>query len=88
MRTTWAWAKEGAGPSRDGLIWPTPTSGYTDPLRFDAFGWPGSATTCEEWISMLSYWTALREQMVSGASRAQRNNVDRAMAGFRGSRRG
>lgn len=88
MRSTWAWAKEGAGPSLNGLVWPTPTAGESEPLSFDACGWPDANTTCEEWINMLTYWQALREQLVSGASRSQRNAVDRAFAGHRASRRG
>lgn len=87
MRDTWAWAKDGAGPSRDGLVWPTPGCAAAEAVRYDVFGWPGAKTTCEEWLSMLSFWTALREQMVCGASRAGRKAVDQAFSGFRASRR-
>ena len=86
MRAVWQWAKEQAGPNRDNMIWPAPTGGHQEPLRFDACGWPHASTTCEEWLTMLDYWTAMREQMMFGASRAQRNMVDRTLESF-GSRR-
>ena len=53
-------------------------------LRFNAHGWPHAQTTPEEWITYLTYWTLLRDQMVFGASRAQRGEVDRAVSGFKG----
>ena len=82
LRATWQWAKETAGPNRDNMIWPTPTSTPQDALRFDAYGWPIANTTAEEWLNMLSYWTALRDQMMFGAARSQRNEVDAQMSGF------
>jgi len=84
MRATWSWAKDFG---RDHVVWPTPTSGMQEALRFDAHGWPHSQTTPAEWIDMLTYWSVLREQMACGASRTQRNAVDLAYRQFEGSRR-
>ena len=81
MRNTWAWARDHVD-SGTYQVWPTPTAGLQEALRFDAWGWPHAETTCEEWINMLTYWTAMREQMISGASRSQRAAVDDAFAGY------
>jgi len=75
LKATWAWARE---QGLQGAVWPTPTAGAQEAVRFDACGWPTAESTPEEWLNMLSYWTALREQLVGGASRSQRNAVERA----------
>jgi hypothetical protein len=81
MRSTWAWARDHVDNGTY-QVWPTPTAGLQEALRFDAWGWPHAESTCEEWINMLTYWTAMREQMISGASRSQRAAVDDAFAGY------
>ena len=81
MRTVWQWAKDHVN-SGTYCVWPTPVAGMQEALRFDAWGWPHQTTTCEEWINMITYWTAMREQMISGASRSQRAAVENAFAGF------
>lgn len=87
MRNTWAWARDHVS-SGTYQVWPTPTGGVQEPLRFDAWGWPGEGTTCEEWINMLTYWTAMKEQIIGGASRSQRASVDSQLAAFSSGRRG
>ena len=84
MRGTWQWAKDFG---RDHVVWPTPTSGLQEALRFDAHGWPHSQTTPAEWIDMLTYWSVLREQMVCGASRSGRNAAESQLNAFQGRRR-
>ena len=74
LRGVWAWAKDFG---KDHVVWPTPTSGLQEALRFDQHGWPHAETTPEEWITLIDYWTVLREQMACGASRTQRNAVDK-----------
>ena len=81
LRGTWSWAKEFG---KDHVVWPTPTSGMQEAMRFDAYGWPCSMTTPAQWMEMLSYWAVLREQMACGASRTQRNAVDQLFTGFAG----
>jgi len=69
MRDVWAWAK--AHSPEDG-VWPTPTAGVQEAMTFDACGWPNPNTTAAEWLSMLTYWTVLREQLIGGAPRRAR----------------
>jgi hypothetical protein len=78
-RGTWTWAKEFG---KDHVVWPTPTSGVQEALRFDMNGWPHSQTTAAEWIEQLTFWSVLREQMSCGASRAQRNSVEKAFGNW------
>ena len=75
LKATWAWAREQGAL---GAVWPTPVAGMQEAVRFDACGWPHAESTPEEWLNVLSYWTALREQLIGGASRSQRNAVERA----------
>ena len=75
LRGTWSWAKEFG---KDHVVWPTPTSGFQEALRFDQHGWPHAETTPEEWVTLIGYWTVLREQMACGASRTQRGAMDSA----------
>lgn len=86
MRGVWQWAKDHVN-SGTYCVWPAPVAGVQEALRFDAWGWPSPTTSCDEWINMLTYWTAMREQMISGGSRAQRGAVDNALAGFSRNRR-
>ena len=86
MRGVWQWAKDHVN-SGTYCVWPAPVAGVQEALRFDAWGWPSPTTSCDEWINMLTYWTAMREQMISGGSRAQRGAVDDALAGFSRNRR-
>ena len=74
MRNVWAWAKDFGA---DHVVWPTPTSGMQEALRFDAHGWPHSQSTAAQWLEMINFWLLLREQMSCGASRAQRGAVDK-----------
>ena len=37
---------------------------------------------------MLTYWTAMKEQIIGGASRSQRASVDSQLAAFSSGRRG
>ena len=68
LKTVWAWVRD----QGDGAVWPTPTAGVQEAVRFDSCGWPSDNSTPEEWVTYLTFWTALREQLVGGASRAQR----------------
>ena len=79
MTKLWAWVKE---HDPGDAVWPTPVATAEEALRFNACGWPDEKTTPEEWLAMLSYWTALREQMITGASRARRKQVTAAFEGF------
>lgn len=63
--------------------WPTPVDGVQEAVRFDAWGWPNKDSTPSQWIEMLTYWIALREQLVGGASRTQRRGVANQLACFK-----
>jgi len=78
LKAVWAWVRD----QGDGAVWPTPTAGPQEAVRFDACGWPNENSSPEEWITYLTYWTVLREQLVGGASRAQRRAASSALAGF------
>jgi len=72
VRRLWAWVKS---HEPDDMVWPTPTAGAQEPLRFDACGWPAEHSTAEAWLSMIQYWTVLREQLIVGAPRRSRNSA-------------
>ena len=79
LKSIWAWARD----SEQEVVWPTPVSGMQEAVRFDAMGWPTATSSAEEWITCVSFWTALREQLVGGASRSQRRAVTSTLAGFK-----
>jgi hypothetical protein len=79
LKSIWAWARD----SEQESVWPTPVAGMQEAVRFDACGWPTPTSTADEWITCVSFWTALREQLVGGASRSQRRAVTSTFAGFK-----
>ena len=80
LKQIWAWARD----QEQEVVWPTPVDGVQEAVRFDACGWPTATSSADEWITCVSYWTALREQLVGGASRAQRRAASSTLASFRG----
>ena len=78
LKTVWAWVRD----QGDGAVWPTPTAGVQEAVRFDSCGWPSDNSTPEEWVTYLTFWTALREQLVGGASRAQRRAASNQLEKF------
>lgn len=76
LKSVWDWVRD----QGDNEVWPTPTAGAQEAVRFDACGWPNEKSTPDDWIPLLSYWTALREQLVGGASRAQRRAASKTMS--------
>jgi len=81
LKNIWAWARSNDPHSS---VWPTPISGVQEAVRFDTAGWPSEKSSCEEWITCVTFWTALREQLVGGASRSQRRAVTNQFAQFQG----
>ena len=73
--------------NNDNQLWPTPVDGVQEAVRFDAWGWPNADSTAQQWVEMLTYWTAQREQLGGGASRAQRNAVSRNIERWSGQKR-
>merc|ERR1711964_121587 len=69
-RQVFSWAKQ---YGRDDVFWPTPTAHVQEALRMDTCGWPSDDTTAEQWLSIIQYWTVLREQLITGAPRRSRN---------------
>ena len=67
LKSIWAWARSNDPHSS---VWPTPISGVQEAVRFDTAGWPSENSSCEEWISCVTFWTALREQVQSIARSA------------------
>jgi len=78
LKAVWGWVRD----QGDGAVWPTPIAGAQEAVRFDACGWPNENSTPEEWVPLLTFWTALREQLVGGASRAQRRSASSQLAQY------
>jgi len=78
-REAWDWARA-HDPNEE--VWPTPINGVQEGVVFNQSGWPDDSTTASEWVGMLTFWTALRMQLVGGAPRRARNSVSKLFSTY------